>query len=222
MGLMTRAPIRVVIADDHTLFREGTRQILEQQPDITVVGEAENGLGAIETIVRLKPDVALLDIRMGGLNGVEATRQVREQASGTAILILSAHDDDHYVRALLEAGALGYLLKTVRADDLVDAVRRVHMGETVLHPAIASKIARLLANRSHSQLGETSLTPKESDVLRLVCRGLRNKEIAQELVMSVRTVEGHLDAIFNRLGFRSRTEAAMYAATQGWFSEDEV
>lgn len=219
---MTGAPIRVVIADDHTLFREGTRRILEQQPDITVVGEAEDGLAAVETIVRLKPDVALLDIRMGGLNGVEATRQIREQASATAILVLSAHDDDHYVRALLEAGALGYLLKTVRADDLVDAVRRVHTGETVLHPAIARKIAKLLANRSHLELGETSLTAKESDVLRLVCRGLRNKEIAQELLISVRTVEGHLDAIFNRLGLRTRTEAAMYAATQGWFAEDEV
>ena len=142
---MATAPIRVVIADDHALFREGTRRILDQQPDIVVVGEADGGPRAVETTVLLKPDVVLIDIRMPGLNGVEATRQIHERAAETAILILSAFDDDHYVRALLEADASGYLLKTVLADDLVEAVRRVHVGETVLHPAIVRKIPQLLA-----------------------------------------------------------------------------
>jgi NarL family two-component system response regulator LiaR len=217
---MTSAPIRVVIAEDHALMREGTRRILEQQPDITIVGEAEDGARAVDIAVRLRPDVALLDIRMPDCNGVEATRQIRQLAPDTAVLILSAYDDDYYVRALFEVGASGYLLKTVRADELVDAVRRVHAGETVLHPAIARKVAQLLARTSASQRDGVHLTVKELDVLRLVCRGLRNKEISRELAMSVRTVEGHLDAIFNRLGVRSRTEAAMHAASQGWFSED--
>lgn len=217
---MAIAPIRVVIAEDHALVREGTRRILEQEPDISVVGEAGDGARAVETAARLKPDVALLDIRMSQINGVEATRQIRARAPDTAVLILSAYDDDYYVRALLEVGASGYLLKTVRAEELVDAVRRVHAGETVLHPAIARKVAQLLARKSPSQVDAIHLTAKELEVLSLVCRGLRNKEIARDLAMSVRTVEGHLDTIFNRLGVRSRTEAAMYAATQGWFSDD--
>jgi DNA-binding NarL/FixJ family response regulator len=217
---MATPPIRVVIAEDHALVREGTRRILEQQPDITVVGEAEDGARAVAMTVRLNPDVALLDIRMPDLNGVEATRQIRQQAPDTAVLILSAHDDDHYVRALLEAGASGYLLKTVHEDELVDAVRRVHAGETVLHPAIARKVGRLLGGKSPSQVDSVHLTAKELEVLRLVSRGRRNKEIARELAMSVRTVEGHLDAIFNRLGVTSRTEAAMHAASQGWLSEE--
>jgi DNA-binding NarL/FixJ family response regulator len=217
---MATAPIRVVIAEDHALVREGTRRILEQHADIAVIGEAEDGARAVAMAVRLKPDVALLDIRMPDLNGVEATRQIRQQAPDTAVLILSAYDDDHYVRALLEVGASGYLLKTVHADELVDAVRRVHAGETVLHPAIARKVAQLLGRKSPSQVDPVHLTAKELEVLGLVCRGLRNKEIARELAMSVRTVEGHLDAIFNRLGVRSRTEAAMHAASQGWFAEE--
>jgi len=209
--------IRVVIAEDHPLFRQGTRRILERQADIAVVGEAEDGAGAAEFGARLRPDVMLLDIRMPGLSGVEVTRQVHAQAPSTAILILSAYDDDHYVRALLEAGASGYLLKTVRASDLVDAVRRVAAGEMVLDPAIARKLPRLL---TRPQPPQGRLTGKELDVLRLVCRGLKNKEIALELAMSVRTVEGHLEAIFNKLGLRSRTEVALYASSRGWFRED--
>jgi DNA-binding NarL/FixJ family response regulator len=210
--------IRVVIAEDHPLFRQGTRRILERQADMTVVGEAEDGVGAAELGAHLKPDVILLDIRMPGLSGVEVTRQIRAQALGTAILILSAYDDDYYVRALLEAGASGYLLKTVRAGDLVEAVRRVAAGEIVLDPAIARKLPRLLGKPPPQ---EGRLTGKELDVLRLVCRGLKNKEIARELAMSVRTVEGHLEAIFNKLGLRSRTEVALYASSRGWFSDDE-
>jgi DNA-binding NarL/FixJ family response regulator len=210
--------ISVVIAEDHPLFRQGTKKILDGQPDIEVVGEAEDGLSATEISARLKPDVAVLDIRMPGLSGVEVTRRIQAQALGTAILILSAYDDDHYVHALLEAGASGYLLKTVRAGDLVEAVRRVARGEMVLDPAIASKLPRLL---TRPQPQEDVLTGKEMDVLRLVCRGLKNKEIAVELTMSVRTVEGHLEAIFNKLGFRSRTEVALYASSRGWFSDEE-
>lgn len=210
-------PIRVVIAEDHPVFRQGTRKILERQADIAVVGEAEDGVGAAELSVRLKPDVILLDIRMPGLSGVAVTRQIRAEAGDTGILVLSAYDDDRYVHALLSAGALGYLLKTVRASDLVEAVRRVAAGEMVLDPTIARKLPRLLGRPEPE---EGRLSGKESDVLRLVCRGLKNKEIAVELAMSVRTVEGHLEAIYNKLGLRSRTEVALYASSQGWFSDE--
>jgi len=212
--------ISIFIAEDHPLFRESTRRILEQQSDMTVVGEADDGSSAVKSVLLLQPDVAVLDIRMPGLNGVEATRQIRKEAGKTAVLILSAYDDDNYVRALLEAGAAGYLLKTVRAGDLVDAVRRVHAGEVVLHPDIAHKLGRLLSNKPDADT--TRLTNKEMDVLALVCRGLRNKEIASELTISVKTVEGHLDTIFNKLGLRSRTEVALYSSSRGWFSEGQV
>ena len=211
--------IRVFIAEDHALFREGTRRILEQQPDMILVGEAEDGAEAVRDVLALQPDVAILDIRMPSLGGVEATRQIRDGARGTAVLVLSAYDDDVYVRALMEAGAGGYLLKTVRAADLVDAVRRVHAGETVLHPDIARKVGRLLGTASEAD--PARLTAKEMDVLRLVCHGLRNKEIAADLGISVKTVEGHLDAIFGKLGLRSRTEVALYASSHGWFADED-
>ncbi len=214
-------PIRVLIAEDHALVREGTRQILEKESDIIVVAEAGDGRGAVEKAARLKPDVALVDIRMPGLSGVEATRRIREVSPETAILVLSAYDDDDYVSTLLDAGASGYMLKTVRSEELVEAVREVHAGQTALHPAIAHKIARLWARKSRAQPDEERLTAREMEVLRLICRGLLNKEIALELDVSVRTVEGHLKGIFNRLGVRSRTEAAMYAASRGWFSDEE-
>lgn len=213
--------IRVLIAEDHALVREGTRRILEQHSDIEIVGEAADGERAVAAAARLQPDVALLDIRMPRLNGIEATRQIRVQAPATAILILSAYDDDEYVTSLLDAGASGYLLKTVHSAELIDAVRRVHQGETVLHPDIARKLARLWQRRLHPPTDELSVTEREMDVLQLVCRGLHNKEIARELSVSVRTIEGHISAILSRLGVRSRTEAAMFAASHGWIPEDE-
>lgn len=214
------APIRVLVAEDHALVREGTRRILEQAPGITVVGEAADGNAAVARAAILRPDVMLLDIRMPGLNGVEVTGRVMATLPQTAVLIVSAFDDDDYVRALFEAGAAGYVLKTIGAGELVDAVRRVHAGETVIHPAIAQKIARLLTRPPQPRPDNIHLTEKEVEVLRRVCQGLRNKEIALDLNISVRTVEGHLETIFGRLGLRSRTEAAMYAATHGWFGED--
>ena len=214
------APIRVLIAEDHELMREGTRRILEQQPDIVVVGEAADGIAAVELATTLRPDVALLDIRMPGLSGIEVTRAIRARVPDVHVLIVSAFDDDDYVRAVFQAGALGYMLKTIGADELVDAVRRENAGETVIHPLIARKVARLLTQPSHARPEDVHLTEKELEVLNFVGQGLRNKEIARQLGISVRTVEGHLESIFGRLGLRSRTEAAMYAASHGWFAEE--
>jgi len=216
------APMRVVIADDNTLIREGTSRILETQPDIVVVGEAGDGASAVETTLRLQPDIALLDVRMPGLNGIEATQRIRAQAPNIAVMILTAYDDDEYVSAVIKAGASGYLLKTVRAHELIEALRRVRMGEVVLHPAIAGKLARLFAKNLVPVPDEHQLTSREMEILRLVCKGDLNKEIAGELGLSIRTVEGHVNAILGKLNVRSRTEAAMYASYKGWFSEGEL
>ncbi len=213
-------PIRVLVAEDHALVREGTRRILEGDDEIEVVGEAVDGEDALAKVACLQPDILLLDIRMPQMNGIETTLKLREQSSSTAVLILSAYDEDDYVTALLDAGASGYLLKTVRSRELLDAVHRVYAGETVLHPEIARKVASLWRRGGRASKTATRLTEREMEVLRLVGRGLQNKEIARQLTLSVRTVEGHLRRIFNQLGVRSRTEAAIFAASQGWVDED--
>ena len=189
--------IRVLVAEDHTLVREETRDLLDRQPDIEVVGEAGDGASAVEQAVRLRPDVALFDIRLPGMNGIEATRQVHESAPLTAVLVLSAYDDDDYVARSLDAGARGYLLKTVRSADLVDAVRRVHRGETVLHPDIAQRISHLWLRRFDAPAA-VELSERERELIRLVARGLHNKEIALKLDVSVRTVEGRARVVLRR------------------------
>lgn len=139
--------IRVVVAEDHPLMREGTRRILDQDPNLTVVGVAEDGQQALELITRLQPEVAILDVRMPKLNGIEVVRQLKEHSPGTQALMLTAHDDDDYILASLEAGASGFLLKTAQASQLIDAVHRVHLGEPVLDPATAAKVAPLWAQQ---------------------------------------------------------------------------
>jgi DNA-binding NarL/FixJ family response regulator len=210
-------PIRIVLGEDHALVREGTQRILEQQADLTVVGEAGDGRTVLELIERLRPDVALLDIRMPGLTGIEVVRLSRERSPTTRVLVLTAYDDDEYILGLMEAGAAGYLLKTVRSSELVDAVRAVHQGETVLHPAIAAKVARLWGRRSEAnRAAPGQLSPRERDVLVLAAKGLRNREIADRLFISVRTVEGHLNSILDKLGVATRVEAVLYAVVHGW------
>ena len=209
-------PIRIVLAEDHTLVREGTRRILEQAPDLAVVGEAEDGEAALDMVRRLQPDVAILDIRMGNLSGIEVVRQMGEHCPNTRALILTAHDDDDYVLALMEVGATGYLLKTARPEELIEAVRSVHSGEAVLHPAIAAKVARLWAKRG--MLGKPGpaekLSPRELEVLELAARGFRNKVIAESLGISVRTVEGHFNSIFVKLNVSSRVESVLSALSR--------
>lgn len=214
------ALIRVLIAEDHTLVREETRDLLDREPDIEVVGEAGDGATAVEETVRLRPDVALFDIRLPGTNGIEAARRVHERAPSTAVIILSAYDDDDYVVRALDAGAVGYLLKTIRSVDLVDAVRRAQRGETVLHPDIARRISHLWLRR-FGTTAAVELGERELELIQLVARGLHNKEIAQELGVSVRTVEGRIRTLLRRLGVRSRTEAVTNAAAHGWLREDE-
>jgi DNA-binding NarL/FixJ family response regulator len=202
--------IDVFIAEDHTLVREGTRQILEQQPDLRVVGEADRGDLAIERVARLRPHVAVLDFRLPGLNGVEVTARVHAAQPAVRVLLLSAYDDAEYILAALQAGAAGYLLKTVPGHELVAAIRAVHAGETVLQDAVSRVLAEHW-RRSSAPDGPAQLSGREREVLALLAAGLANKEIAGRLSISLRTVEGHLGNIFGKLGVGSRTEALLYA-----------
>jgi DNA-binding NarL/FixJ family response regulator len=208
--------IKIILAEDHALMRAGTKHILEQYPEFQVVGEAEDGQQAVELIKNLKPDIAILDIRMPKLNGIEVVRQVKSLSPNTKTLILTAYDDDEYILAMMEAGASGYLLKTAHEKELIDSVRGVHSGEPVLHPTIAMKIARLWAQRgTATQQGSIEqLSSREIEVLELASRGLRNKAIAEKLGISTRTVEGHFNSIFAKLGVSSRMAAILEAISR--------
>jgi DNA-binding NarL/FixJ family response regulator len=223
--MKTTELIRVVLVDDHAVLRQGLRRLLEDEPDIEVVGEAANGLEAIAVTRALAPDLVLMDVVMPRLNGLEATKQIKQSNPATAVLVLSAHDDDRYVLGLLEAGAAGYLLKSATAQEVIHAIRAVHAGEAVLHPAIAGRLLTRAARPTtrvalvHSN---ELLTEREVEVLRCAAKGLSNKEIAGQLVLSVPTVKAHLVNIFNKMGVGSRTEAVMQALNQGWMELDAI
>ena len=217
--------ITIVIADDHAVVRQGTRSLLEREKDLKVVGEASDGEEAVRLIDQLQPDVAIVDIAMPKLNGVEVTRQVKPLCPSTAVLILTAYDDDEYIFALLEAGAAGYLLKDVDSREVVEAVRAVHTGESVLHPVIARKvISRFIspAIKVGEEKPAVKLSKREMEVLKLAARGMSNADIASELFISMRTVQGHLNSIFNKLNVGSRTEAIFQATKRGWLSFEEL
>jgi DNA-binding NarL/FixJ family response regulator len=204
-----KPPIRVVIVDDHTLLREGTRQILQQAVTIEVVGEASRGDDAVQLVARLQPDVVLLDLRLPGLPGIDAARQIARLSLATRVLIVTAYDDEDYVLEALQAGAAGYLLKTAPSHELLDAVHAVAAGTIVLEPSVSAALARRWTRADGP--GGTQLSARELEVLRLTAHGLANKEIAGKLTLSLRTVEGHLNRIFNKLGVASRTEAVFHA-----------
>jgi len=211
--------IRVLLADDHALVREGTRRLLEAENDVEVVAEAASGEEAIDAAKRLHPDIAIMDIAMPGIGGIDATRAIKVCSPETAVLVLSAYDDEPYLMALLEAGAAGFLLKNVHGQELINAIRAVSRGESVLHPKVAEKIMRRLSTRPDTIQHSTDLlSEREIDVLRLAARGLPNKEIARRLGLSIRTVHSHLANIFTKMHVGSRTEAVLLALRQGMIS----
>ncbi|MGZ3714883.1 MAG: response regulator transcription factor [Ktedonobacterales bacterium] len=218
------APITVLLADDHALVREGTRRLLEAEQDIRVVAEAGDGLSAVREAERTRPDVAIVDVAMPEISGIEATRRIKELLPNAAVLALTAYDDDQYVLALLDAGAAGFMLKDARGQELVEAVRAVHRGEAVLQPRVAARALRRAVARTTATPVPTPppLSDREMDVLREAARGLPNKDIARRLNLSVRTVHTHLSNIFTKLSVGSRTEAVLLALRRGWVTLSET
>jgi NarL family two-component system response regulator LiaR len=217
--------ISIVLGEDHLITRQGIRRLLEDEKGFTILGEASNGEEVVKLVTELKPDVVLMDIAMPKLNGIEATRQVKLIHPRTGVLVLSAYDDDEYVFALLKAGAAGYLLKNVSGDELVRAVKAIHKGEPVLDPIIANKVLNYfkLPDKVPGMEEETEhFSDRELDIIRLAAKGLTNKEIADKLHLSYRTVEGHMRDVFNKLGVGSRTEAVLHGLRRGWFTLEEL
>ncbi|MCJ7523237.1 MAG: response regulator transcription factor [Dehalococcoidia bacterium] len=201
------------------------RNTLEKQEDIEVIGEASDGEEAVKLSSELNPDVVIMDIVMPRLNGIEATKRIKEISPDTAVLILTAYDDDRYVIGLLEAGAAGYLLKSARGQALVDAIRTVSAGESVLHPTIIAKVLKY-GVRTRAQGGERGtkgqLSDRELEVLKLASKGMSNKDIAKELFLSTRTVKAHLSNIFDKLDVASRTEAIVKGIKEGWLTVEDL
>ncbi len=215
--------IRVLLVDDQALFCEGLRTLLDLQPDIEVVGEANNGREAIECVARAAPDVVLMDVQMPVLDGVAATRDIRAHHPNTQVIVLTTFDDDEYVFEALRAGAVGYLLKDVASDRLAEAVRSAARGESFLQPSVAAKVvaeyirladAPYVRERANQALVEP-LSDRELEILRLVATGASNKEIAATLVIAEGTVKNHVTNILGKLGVRDRTQAALKAKELG-------
>jgi len=208
-------PIRVMIADDHTVVRDGLAAILEGRPDISVVGQAANGVEAVEKAGELRPDVILMDLRMPEMDGAEAMRRIRERDTDVRFLVLTTFDNDEYIFEAIQAGARGYLLKDVSRQDLFRAVVAVYRGESLIQPAVAARVLdRFVELSTRTAPGET-LSEREIEVLRLMARGAANKEIATELVITESTVKSHIANIFQKLDVNGRTEAVTKALQKG-------
>lgn len=213
-----QSKIRVLLADDHGVVRAGIRQFLETAGDILVEAEADDGEAAIRLIGQHVPDVAVLDIQMPKMTGIEVTRWIRAHHPSLGILILTAYDEEAYAMGVLQAGANGYVLKTAKPEEIIEAVRDVHAGKSVVDALIAQKLVERMVNPAAVTV--ETLSEREMEVLALVAKGLTNKLIASQLSISARTVQGHLAHIFDKLQAASRTEAVMRAVSLGWISQD--
>jgi DNA-binding NarL/FixJ family response regulator len=205
--------MKVVIADDHGIVRSGIRLLLERQPDLEVVAEAADGIEARDTVIRERPDLAILDVKMPGLTGLQATREIKSQVPEVSILILSMHDDERYLFEALKAGASGYVLKSQADTDLLDAIRSVERGEPFLSPAAQQALIRDVLERGEQAGSE--LTPREEEIVKMVAEANTSREIAEMLHLSEKTVENHRANAMKKLGMRDRVELVRYAIRQG-------
>lgn len=213
-------PIKILIADDHALLRQGIKNVLELEPDFTVIGEAADGDEAISKSTELIPDILLLDINMPKVSGLEVTRRLRGMQPNVKVIILTIHDDESYVVEVLKAGAAGYLLKDVEPGMLVKAIRTVYEGESFIYPTLARKLFHEF-NRRQDKKSDTAmllerrreerLTYREIEVLQLICKGMSNQSIARTLFLSEKTVKNHLTNIFRKINVTDRTQAVLYA-----------
>ncbi len=211
--------IRVLLADDHTVVRQGLRALLAAEGDMDIVGEAENGRQAVEIVKKLLPDVAVLDIAMPVLNGMEAARQITRATPDTKVLMLSSYSDDEYVQKVTEARASGYLMKQTAANDLLKAIREAHKGNTFFSPAIAKRLRDLsqggFANGQPARKRANQLTTREAEVFQLIAEGCANKQIASELCISIKTVEKHRQQVMNKLGIHDVAGLTRHAIAKG-------
>ncbi len=217
--------IKIILADDHAVLREGIRNPLEREKDLEVIGEAGDGEEAVRLVSELKPDIVLMDILMPKLSGIEATKQIKQVSPATNILILTAYSDTHYILGLLEAGACGYLLKSARSSEITGAIRAVQSGESVLDPVVTRKLLQRVvgvARKTSDSEAEEQLSRREIEVLKLASRGMSNRDIANVLFLSVRTVKAHLTNIFNKMGVGCRTDAITKALRKGYISLDDT
>ncbi len=208
-------PIKVLITDDHPVVREGLSAMLNKEPDIQVVGEAENGTEAIDKAKELQPDVVLMDLRMPEVDGVEAMRQIRAADPGIKFIVLTTYDNDEYIFKGIEAGARAYLLKDAPREELFKAIRAVYKGESLIEPAVAGKVLDRFAELSRQAQAPERLSERELEVLKLMSKGAANKEIAAGLCISESTVKTHIQTIFQKLGVGDRTEAVTEAIKKG-------
>lgn len=208
--------ISILITDDHALVRHGIRDFLELQPDLCVVGEADSGETAVRQAGELAPDVVLMDLVMPGMDGVEATRLVKQVSPHSQIIVLTSYHEDEYIFPALRAGALSYVLKDIGPDELAETVRRAAHGESVLHPRVAARVVQEVRGaRNDTPNLFTDLSDRELEVLRLIADGLSNAEIARKLIISEKTVKGHVSNILSKLHMLDRTQAAVFAWQQG-------
>lgn len=213
---MTTDPITVLLVDDHEVVRQGVRAYLDALPDLTVVGEAASGQAAVRLALEHVPDVVLMDLVMPGMDGVEATRNVKKVSPRSQIVVLTSYHQDEHIFPALKAGAISYILKDVKMDELAAAIRQAARGEAILHPRVAARVLQELHGPKDAALDPfTELTEREMEVLTLIANGLTNAKIAEQLVISLNTVKGHVSNILSKLHLSDRTQAAVYAWREG-------
>ena len=211
-------PLRVVLADDHVTVRHGLRLILDAQPDLTVVGEADDGRATLQRVQELDPDVVVMDISMPGMSGLSATRVLKEARPRVAIVVLTRHADDAYLHEMLRAGAAAFVLKQSSSTELIQAIRAAAAGGQYLDANVTSRVTGGLLARDSKRAGPR-LTDREAEVLRMIARGYSNKEIASQLDLSVKTIEVHKANGMRKLGLRGRADIVQFAIVQGWMGE---